>query len=380
MRKINMVDLQGQYKKIRWQVNREIKKVLKSATFINGPIVKEFELNLKDFLGTKNVIPCANGTDALQIALMSLGLERGDEVITTNFSFASTIEVILLLGLKPILVDIDSKTFNIDPSTIEKRITNKTRAIIPVHLYGQSCRMEEIMKIAKRNKLFVIEDNAQALGSKVKLSNSTKVMSGTIGDIGTTSFFPSKNLGGYGDGGAIFTNSDDLAFKMRGIVNHGMYKRYYHDEIGVNSRLDSIQAAILNVKLKYLNLYNKRRIAAANNYNSRLDSINEIQIPYVESDSDSHVFHQYTIKVKNGKRDKLSEFLTAKEIPHGIYYPLGFHEQKAYKNNFNQSENFENTNIVKDQVISLPMHTELSNSQIDFICDSIKEFFSKKYK
>ena len=378
MKKINMVDLQGQYKKIRWQVNREIKKVLKSAAFINGPIVKEFELNLKDFLGTKNVIPCANGTDALQIALMSLGLEKGDEVITTNFSFASTIEVILLLGLKPILVDIDSKTFNIDPSLIEKRITSKTRAIIPVHLYGQSCRMNEIMEIAKRNKLFVIEDNAQALGSKVKLSNSTKVMSGTIGDIGTTSFFPSKNLGGYGDGGAIFTNSDDLAFKMRGIVNHGMYKRYYHDEIGVNSRLDSIQAAILNVKLKYLSAYNKRRIAAANDYNSRLDSINEIQIPYVESDSDSHVFHQYTIKVKNGKRDKLAEFLKSKEIPHGIYYPLGFHEQKAYKNNFNQSDNFENTNIVKDQVISLPMHTELSNSQIDFICNSIKEFFNNK--
>ncbi len=378
MKKINMVDLQGQYKKIRWQINREIKKVLKSAAFINGPIVKEFELNLKDFLGTKNVIPCANGTDALQIALMSLGLEKGDEVITTNFSFASTIEVILLLGLKPILVDIDSKTFNIDPTLIEKRITSKTRAIIPVHLYGQSCRMNEIMEIAKRNKLFVIEDNAQALGSKVKLSNSTKVMSGTIGDIGTTSFFPSKNLGGYGDGGAIFTNSDDLAFKMRGIVNHGMYKRYYHDEIGVNSRLDSIQAAILNVKLKYLSAYNKRRIAAANDYNSRLDSIKEIQIPYVESDSDSHVFHQYTIKVKNGKRDKLAEFLKSKEIPHGIYYPLGFHEQKAYKNNFNQSDNFENTNIVKDQVISLPMHTELSNSQIDFICNSIKEFFNNK--
>jgi len=376
MKKINMVDLQGQYKKIRWQVNREIKKVLKSAAFINGPIVKEFELNLKEFLGTKNVIPCANGTDALQIALMSLGLEKGDEVITTNFSFASTIEVILLLGLKPILVDIDSETFNIDPTIIEKRITNKTRAIIPVHLYGQSCRMNEIMEIAKRNRLFVIEDNAQALGSKVKLSNSTKVMSGTIGDIGTTSFFPSKNLGGYGDGGAIFTNSDDLAFKMRGIVNHGMYKRYYHDEIGVNSRLDSIQAAILNVKLKYLNEYNKRRIAAANDYNSRLDSIKEIQTPYVESDDDSHVFHQYTIKVKNGKRDKLAEFLSSKEIPYGIYYPLGFHEQKAYKNNLNQSENFKNTNTVKDQVISLPMHTELSKSQIDFICNSIKEFFS----
>ncbi len=378
MKKINMVDLQGQYKKIRSEVNREIKKVLKSATFINGPIVKEFELNLKDFLGTKNVIPCANGTDALQVALMSLGVEKGDEVITTNFSFASTIEVILLLGLKPILVDIDPKTFNIDPTMIEKRITNKTRAIIPVHLYGQSCRMNEIMEIAKRNKLFVIEDNAQALGSKVKLSNSTKVMSGTIGDIGTTSFFPSKNLGGYGDGGAIFTNSDDLALKIRGIVNHGMYKRYYHDEIGVNSRLDSIQAAILNVKLKYLNVYNNRRIAAANDYNSRLESINEIEIPYIESSTDSHIFHQYTIKVKNGKRDKLAEFLSSKEIPHGIYYPLGFHEQKAYKNNFNQSENFENTNIVKDQVISLPMHTELSKSQIDFICNSIKEFFNNK--
>jgi len=376
MKKINMVDLKGQYKKIRWQVNREIKKVLKSAAFINGPIVKEFELNLKEFLGTKNVIPCANGTDALQIALMSLGLENGDEVITTNFSFASTIEVILLLGLKPILVDIDPKTFNIDPIMIENRITSKTRAIIPVHLFGQSCRMNEIMEIAKKNKLFVIEDNAQALGSKVKLSNSRKVMSGTIGDIGTTSFFPSKNLGGYGDGGAIFTNSDDLAFKMRGIVNHGMYKRYYHDEIGVNSRLDSIQAAILNVKLKYLNVYNKRRIAAANDYNSILESINEIETPYVESDSDSHVFHQYTIKVKNGKRDKLAEFLSSKEIPYGIYYPLGFHEQKAYKNNFNLSENFENTNIVKDQVISLPIHTELSKSQIDFICNSIKEFFN----
>ena len=378
MKKINMVDLQGQYKKIRREVNREIKKVLKSATFINGPIVKEFELNLKDFLGTKNVIPCANGTDALQVALMSLGLEKGDEVITTNFSFASTIEVILLLGLKPILVDIDPKTFNIDPTMIENRITNKTRVIIPVHLFGQSCRMNEIMEIAKRNKLFVIEDNAQALGSKVKLSNSTKVMSGTIGDIGTTSFFPSKNLGGYGDGGAIFTNSNDLALKIRGIVNHGMYKRYYHDEIGVNSRLDSIQAAILNVKLKYLNVYNNRRIDAANDYNSRLESINEIEIPYIESSTDSHIFHQYTIKVKNGKRDKLAEFLSYKEIPYGIYYPLGFHEQKAYKNNFNQSESFKNTNIVKDQVISLPMHTELSIDQIDFICNSIKEFFYKK--
>ena len=259
MKKINMVDLNGQYRKIRWQVNREIKKVIKSSSFINGPIVKEFQKNLQEYLNVRHVIPCANGTDALQISLMALDLKKGDEIITTNFSFASTIEVILLLGLKPVIVDIDPRTFNIDPSLIESKITERTKVIIPVHLFGQSCRIEEIIEIANKNNLQVIEDNAQALGSQYKFSNSEKQMTGTIGDIGTTSFFPSKNLGCYGDGGAIFTNSDNLAYKMRGIVNHGMYERYYHDEIGVNSRLDSMQAAILNVKLKYLDKYNKSR-------------------------------------------------------------------------------------------------------------------------
>ena len=286
-----MVDLNGQYRKIRWQVNREIKKVINSSTFINGPIVKEFQNNLQKYVDVKHVIPCANGTDALQIALMALELKRGDEVITTNFSFASTIEVILLLGLKPVVVDVDPRTFNIDPSLIQDKITDKTKAIIPVHLYGQSCRMEEILEIANKNNLQIIEDNAQALGSKYKFANSPKQMSGSIGDIATTSFFPSKNLGCYGDGGAIFTNSDNLAHKMRGIVNHGMYERYYHDEIGVNSRLDSIQAAILNVKLKYLDKYNKRRQEAANHYNAAFENIDQIEVPFIESDIDSHVYH-----------------------------------------------------------------------------------------
>ena len=278
MKKINMVDLNGQYRKIRWQVNREIKKVINSSSFINGPIVKEFQNNLQKYVDVKHVIPCANGTDALQIALMALELKSGDEIITTNFSFASTIEVILLLGLKPVVVDIDPRTFNIDPSLIQDKITDKTKAIIPVHLYGQSCRMEEILEIANKNNLQIIEDNAQALGSRYKFSNSQRQMSGSIGDIATTSFFHSKNLGCYGDGGAIFTNSDNLAYKMRGIVNHGMYERYYHDEIGVNSRLDSIQAAILNVKLKYLDKYNKRRQEAANHYNAAFENIDQIHI------------------------------------------------------------------------------------------------------
>lgn len=369
-----MVDLQGQYKKIRWQVNREIKKVLKSAAFINGPIVKEFETNLKDFLGTKNVIPCANGTDALQVALMSLGLEKGDEVITTNFSFASTIEVILLLGLKPILVDIDSKTFNIDPAMIKNRITSRTRAIIPVHLYGQSCRMNEVMEIAKENKLFVIEDNAQALGSKVKLSNSTKVMSGTIGDIGTTSFFPSKNLGGYGDGGAIFTNSDDLAFKMRGIVNHGMYKRYYHDVVGVNSRLDSIQAAVLNEKLKLLDSYNQSRKESAEKYSHFFRKNPKIITPKTVGEQDSHVFHQYTLRILGADRDSLGQYLNDNKIPFGVYYPVPLHLQKAYKSSNYLEEDFKVTNKLIDEVISLPMHSELDDEQIQFICKKVLEF------
>tara|TARA_A100001015_G_scaffold120200_1_gene133240 strand:- start:7358 stop:8491 length:1134 start_codon:yes stop_codon:yes gene_type:complete len=375
MKKINMVDLNGQYRKIRWQVNREIKKVINTSSFVNGPIVKEFQNNLQEYLGVKHVIPCANGTDALQIALMALNLERGDEVITTNFSFASTIEVILLLGLKPVVIDIDPRTFNINPDLIKHKISNKTKAIIPVHLFGQSCRMEEILEIANKNNLQVIEDNAQALGSKYKFSNSQKQMSGTIGDIATTSFYPTKNLGCYGDGGAILTNSDNLAYKMRGIVNHGMYERYYHDEIGVNSRLDSIQAAILNVKLKYLDKYNNRRQEAALLYNSAFQNIQQIEVPFIESDSDSHVYHQYTLKIKNGKRDKLVDHLSKKNIPFGIFYPLGFHEQKAYKQDFSSDIDFPVTNNVKNQVISLPMHTELTKKQIKFISNTIISFF-----
>ena len=375
MKKINMVDLNGQYRKIRWQVNREIKKVINTSSFVNGPIVKEFQNNLQEYLGVKHVIPCANGTDALQIALMALNLERGDEVITTNFSFASTIEVILLLGLKPVVIDIDPRTFNINPDLIKHKISNKTKAIIPVHLFGQSCRMEEILEIANKNNLQVIEDNAQALGSKYKFSNSQKQMSGTIGDIATTSFYPTKNLGCYGDGGAILTNSDNLAYKMRGIVNHGMYERYYHDEIGVNSRLDSIQAAILNVKLKYIDKYNNRRQEAALLYNSAFQNIQQIEVPFIESDSDSHVYHQYTLKIKNGKRDRLVDHLSKKNIPFGIFYPLGFHEQKAYKQDFSSDIDFPVTNKVKNQVISLPMHTELTKKQIKFISNTIISFF-----
>ena len=375
MKKINMVDLNGQYRKIRWQVNREIKKVINTSSFVNGPIVKEFQNNLQEYLGVKHVIPCANGTDALQIALMALDLKIGDEVITTNFSFASTIEVILLLGLKPVVIDIDPRTFNINPDLIQDKISNKTKAIIPVHLFGQSCRMEEILEISNKNNIQVIEDNAQALGSKYKFSNSQKQMSGTIGDIATTSFYPTKNLGCYGDGGAILTNSDNLAYKMRGIVNHGMYERYYHDEIGVNSRLDSIQAAILNVKLKYLDKYNKKRQEAAQFYNLAFKNIEQIEVPFIESDSDSHVYHQYTLKIKNGKRDELIDHLSKNNIPFGVFYPLGFHEQKAYKQEFFSDIDFPVTNIVKNQVISLPMHTELTKRQINFISNTLISFF-----
>ena len=375
MKKINMVDLKGQYRKIRWQVNREIKKVIRSSSFINGPSVKEFQSNLENYLGVRHVIPCANGTDALQVALMSLNLKKGDEIITTNFSFASTIEVILLLGLKPVVVDIDPKTFNLNTSLIKSKINDKTKAIIPVHLFGQTCDMEEIVEIANKNNLFVIEDNAQALGSKYKFSNSKKQFAGTIGDISTTSFFPSKNLGCYGDGGAIITNSDNLAYKLRGLVNHGMYERYYHDEVGVNSRLDSIQAAILNVKLKYLDKYNNRRQESAKLYNEALDKIESIETPFVKSDPDTHVYHQYTLKVKDGKRDELAEHLLNNSIPFGIYYPLGFHEQKAYKQEFTNDKDFPVTNKVKNEVISLPMHTELSKSQIKYITNTISSFF-----
>ena len=374
MEKIEMVDLKGQYRKIENQVNDSVLKTINSTNFINGPQVKNFQKHLESYLNVKHVIPCANGTDALQIALMAIGLKPGDEVITPNFTYASTVEVILLLGLTPVLVDIDIESFNIDISAIERAITKKTKAIIPVHLFGQPAFMSEIINIAKENKLYVIEDNAQSLGANYTYKDGLKKKAGTIGHIGTTSFFPSKNLGAYGDGGAIFTEDDDLANTLRGIVNHGMYKRYYHDLVGVNSRLDSIQASILDIKLNYLDDYNKSRNDAASKYTERLKNHSYILTPFSTGEYDSHVFHQYTLRILNGKRDKLAKYLNERDIPFGIYYPVPLHLQKAYKSDRYKESYFKVTNKVVQQVISLPMHTELADDQIDFITDTVKEF------
>ena len=374
MDKIEMVDLKGQYRKIENQVNDSVLKTINSTNFINGPQVKNFQKHLESYLDVKHVIPCANGTDALQIALMAIGLKPGDEVITPNFTYASTVEVILLLGLTPVLVDIDIESFNIDISAIESAITKKTKAIIPVHLFGQPSFMSEIINIAKENKLYIIEDNAQSLGANYTYKDGLKKKAGTIGHIGTTSFFPSKNLGAYGDGGAIFTEDDDLANTLRGIVNHGMYKRYYHDLVGVNSRLDSIQASILDIKLNYLDDYNKSRNDAASKYTERLKNHSDIVTPFSTGEYDSHVFHQYTLRILNGKRDKLAKYLNERDIPFGIYYPVPLHLQKAYKSDRYKESYFKVTNKVIQQVISLPMHTELADDQIDFITDHINKF------
>ena len=374
MEKIEMVDLKGQYRKIENQVNDSVLKTINSTNFINGPQVKNFQKHLESYLNVKHVIPCANGTDALQISLMAIGLKPGDEVITPNFTYASTVEVILLLGLTPVLVDIDIESFNIDISAIERAITKKTKAIIPVHLFGQPAFMSEIINIAKENKLYVIEDNAQSLGANYTYKDGLKKKAGTIGHIGTTSFFPSKNLGAYGDGGAIFTKDDDLANTLRGIVNHGMYKRYYHDLVGVNSRLDSIQASILDIKLNYLDDYNKSRNDAAFKYTERLKNHSDIVTPFSTGEYDSHVFHQYTLRILNGKRDKLAQYLNERDIPFGIYYPVPLHLQKAYKSDRYKESYFKVTNKVVQQVISLPMHTELADNQIDFITDHINKF------
>ncbi|RZP06738.1 MAG: DegT/DnrJ/EryC1/StrS family aminotransferase, partial [Flavobacteriales bacterium] len=344
-------------------------------TFINGPSVKKFQSDLENYLKVKHVIPCANGTDALQIALMSLNLQPGDEIITSDFTFAATVEVIALLRLKPVLVDIEEDTFNINCDEIKKAITKKTKAIIPVHLFGQVANMDKVMEIAKSNNLFVIEDNAQGIGSNYFSSNNIIQKSGTIGDIGTTSFFPSKNLGCYGDGGAIFTNNDDLAHTIRGIVNHGMYVRYHHDVVGVNSRLDSVQAAILSVKLPLLDFYNERRKEASLLYSKELNQSKNLLIPFAKYNCQSHVFHQYTLRVLSGNRDELSKFLNDNNIPHGIYYPIPLHKQKAYADASYDEENFKISNMMSKQVISLPMHSELDRDQIKFICNKVNEFF-----
>ena len=370
-----MVDLKTQYEFIKDEVDSSVLDIFKNGTFINGPSVKKFQSDLENYLNVKHVIPCANGTDALQIALMSLDLQPGDEIITSDFTFAATVEVIALLRLKPVLVDIEEETFNINCDEIQKAITPKTKAIIPVHLFGQVANMDRVMDIAKTNNLFVIEDNAQGIGSTYFSSNNTKQKSGIIGDIGTTSFFPSKNLGCYGDGGAIFTNSDDLAHTIRGIVNHGMYVRYHHDVVGVNSRLDSVQAAILSVKLPLLDFYNERRKEASLLYSNELNQNKNLLTPIVKNDCQSHVFHQYTLRVLSGNRDELSKFLNDHNIPHGIYYPIPLHKQKAYTDvNYNE-ENFKISNMMSEQVISLPMHSELDNDQIKFICNKVNEFF-----
>ena len=371
MKKLQMVDLQTQYEFIKDQVDSSVIEIFKRGTFINGPSVKEFQTELEEYLKVKHVIPCANGTDALQIALMSLDLKPGDEIITSDFTFAATVEVIALLRLKPVLVDIDEDTFNIDCDEIIKAITPKTKAIIPVHLFGQVANMNKVMEIAKANNLFVVEDNAQAIGA---IYNSNK-KSGTIGHLGTTSFFPSKNLGCYGDGGAIFTNNDDLAHTIRGIVNHGMYKRYHHDVVGVNSRLDSVQAAVLKAKLPLLDFYNERRKEASILYSKNFKNNKNLITPIVKESCQSHVFHQYTLRVLNGKRDELSDFLNDNKIPHGIYYPIPLHRQKAYTDERYKKEDFKTSIMMSKQVISLPMHSELDEEQINFISQKVNQFF-----
>ncbi len=366
-----MVDLQSQYQKIKGDVDAAIMNVLDSAAFINGPEVKQFETELQEYLKVKHVIPCGNGTDALQIALMALGLEPGDEVITADFTFAATVEVIDLLKLNSVLVDVDYDTFTIDTEKLKAAITPKTKAIIPVHLFGQCANMDEIMAIAKEHHLYVVEDTAQAIGADYKGQKA-----GTIGHIGCTSFFPSKNLGCYGDGGAIFTNDEELAHRLRGIVNHGMYKRYYHDEVGVNSRLDSVQAAVLRHKLPLLNDYNAARNKAAAYYTAAFKDIDELLTP-VKGEDTTHVFHQYTLRVTNGKRNELQAFLTEKEIPAMIYYPVPLRKQKAYDHGHYNDADFPNTNKLVEEVISLPMHTELDEEQLVYITSAVRAFFGK---
>lgn len=374
MKKIQMVDLKGQYEPLKEQIQKSFNQVLESTAFINGPQVHSFQKELEDYLGVKHVIPCANGTDALQIAMMGLGLKPGDEVITADFTFAATVEVIALLGLVPVLVDVEKDTFNIDIEAIKKAITPKTKAIVPVHLYGRPANMEAILEIAKEHNLFIIEDNAQAIGADYTFKNGKKQKLGTIGNVGATSFFPSKNLGCYGDGGAIFTNDDELAHILRGIVNHGMYIRYHHDVVGVNSRLDTLQACVLSAKLPHLDTYNQKRRAAAKKYSEKLQQNPNIIVPEISEGETSHIFHQYTIRIINGKRDALAEYLTEKGVPFGIYYPIPLHSQKAYADERYNDKDFPVTNQLVKEVISLPMHTELDDEQIDFITKLIIDF------
>lgn len=376
-----MVDLGGQYDIIKDQVNSAIAQIMESSAFINGPDVHAFQKELEDYLNIKHVIPCANGTDALQIAMMGLGLKPGDEVITSDFTFAATVEVIGLLQLTPVLVDVYPDTFNIDIRAIESAITPKTKAIVPVHLFGQCADMDAILALAEKHKLYVIEDNAQAIGANHTFNDGRKQKAGTMGHVGSTSFFPSKNLGCYGDGGAIFTNDDVLAHTLRGIVNHGMYERYHHDVVGVNSRLDSIQAAVLRAKLPKLNEYCEQRRTAAQKYSAAFKGHENIIVPKTVNGCegicdtcDCHVFHQYTLRVTNGKRDSLVHYLGEKGIPCGVYYPIPLHKQKAYADARYKEADFPVTNQLVTEVISLPMHTELDDEQIALITSTVIGF------
>ena len=371
---IQMVDLKGQYNKIKTEVDQAVISCISSSAFINGPAVKEFQASLESYLGVKHVIPCANGTDSLQIAMMALELQPGDEVICPAFTYVATAEVIGLLGLTPVMVDVDPNTFNLTATAIEKSITPKTKAIVPVHLYGQSCDMDPIMQLAEKHSLFVIEDNAQAIGADYTFSNGRVAKTGTIGHIGSTSFFPSKNLGCYGDGGAIFTNNDALAIRLKMMANHGQSKKYQHDVVGVNSRLDTLQAAILDIKLKHLDEYSAARNAAADYYDSQLINIPEIETPKRVTNS-THVFHQYTLKIADGKRDALKSFLAEKGIPSMVYYPYPLHFQKAYQSSRFPRGIFPVAETLCEEVLSLPIHTEMNTQMQDYIIEAIKEFY-----
>lgn len=377
MKKIQMVDLVSQYQNLKPEIDAAILNVIENAQFINGPEVTGFKAELEQYLDIKHVIPCANGTDALQIALMALGLKPGDEVITPSFTYIATTEVMALLGLKPIFVDVDPNTFCVDVSKIEEAITPKTKAIVPVHLYGQSASMNEIMDIANRNNLFVIEDNAQAIGCDYQLSNGKTVKTGTIGQIGCTSFFPSKNLGCFGDGGAIFTNDDELAVKIKMISNHGQSKQYHHDVVGCNSRLDNIQAAVLRIKLKELNNYNSARRKVAEYYDNFFSQFPQIQTPSRAKNS-THVFHQYTLKLEGIDRNELKTFLADRDIPAMIYYPIPAHRQKMFESFGSSNTILPVTDWLTERVISLPIHTEMTTDQLEKICSSISEFITLK--
>ncbi|MBR5781205.1 MAG: DegT/DnrJ/EryC1/StrS family aminotransferase [Bacteroidales bacterium] len=373
MHNIPMVDLVGQYNKIKPEVDSAIQEILSKASFINGPHVKSFQENLQKYLDVKHVIPCANGTDALQVAMMALNLQPGDEVITTTFTFIATAEVIALLRLTPVLVDIEKDSYNIDPQAIERAITSKTKAIVPVHIFGQCANMEAIMDIARRHNLYVVEDNAQAIGADYTFSDGTVKKAGTIGTIGCTSFFPSKNLGCYGDGGALFTNDDALAEQIRVVVNHGMKVRYYHDYVGVNSRLDTIQAAVLDIKLKHLDEYIKARQEAAAYYDKAFSVTDKIITPK-KSYFTTHVYHQYVMVLNGVDRAKLMEHLQSKGISCAIYYPVPLHEQKAYQDPRYKKGDFPISEYLCENVIALPMHTEFTEEQLEYVTSTILDF------